>query len=101
MIALIIDPHKELGKNIGDDFKEGKITFPISVALEHATGEERKFWKRVFEDLEQHSTDFNHALSLLHRHRALEETEKQARIYATQARDALRDFAPLRQKRSS
>ncbi len=41
------------GKNIGDDFKEGKITLPVLLALKKANSLEKTFWKRVIEDLDQ------------------------------------------------
>lgn len=87
-------PQKALGKNVGDDFKEGKVTFPVSVALEQASEEEQVFWKKALEDVEQHPTDFDHAVSLLQQHGALEETERQARAYGAQAQKALHNFAP-------
>ena len=46
------------GKNVGDDFKEGKITYPVLLALKKADSSEKAFWKRVIEDLDQEKNDF-------------------------------------------
>ena len=62
----------ELGKSIGDDFREGKITLPVVLAFERGDAEERAFWRRCVEQLEQRDEDLNQALGLMDKHRALE-----------------------------
>ena len=42
-----------LGKNIGDDFKQGKVTLPIILAYLRSNNEEKKYWKRTMQDLNQ------------------------------------------------
>ena len=78
-----------LGKNAGDDFREGKITLPVVLAFRRGNEEERGFWRRVMEDGEQREGDFEHALALLDRHGALADSHERARHYGAMARDAL------------
>ncbi|GJD30753.1 Octaprenyl diphosphate synthase [Methylobacterium adhaesivum] len=81
-----------LGKNVGDDFREGKITLPIVLAFRRGTEEERVFWKRALEDGDVSEDDLATALAILRRHRALEDTLERARHYGAMARDALALF---------
>jgi octaprenyl-diphosphate synthase len=87
-----------LGKAIGDDFREGKITLPVLVAYENGTEEDRVFWRRTIEDSEQSDADLEHALGLIARTGAIDATIRRAAIYAAQAQAALHAFAssPLR-----
>lgn len=82
----------ELGKSIGDDFREGKITLPVVLAFRRGDAEERAFWKRVLEDLDQRDEDLKHALALLERHGALRDTIARAAHYGAIARDSLGIF---------
>jgi octaprenyl-diphosphate synthase len=81
-----------LGKNTGDDFREGKITLPVALALEAANAEERAFWQRTFHDKNQTEADLETALAILRRHGALDETLAQARGHAARAQSALEAF---------
>jgi len=81
-----------LGKTIGDDFREGKITLPIVLAFARGTEPERDFWRRTLEQLDQHDGDIEHANELLTRHNALTDTVERARHYGAIARDALGVF---------
>lgn len=78
-----------LGKNIGDDFRERKLTFPVIKAVEKADAEERVFWKRVIEKGQQEEGDLDHALALMNKYDTLEETRQEALKWAAKARDAL------------
>tara|TARA_B100001540_G_C15799099_1_gene639094 strand:+ start:376 stop:1422 length:1047 start_codon:yes stop_codon:yes gene_type:complete len=88
-----------LGKSVGDDFREGKITLPIVLAFRRGDTTERQFWRRTMEDLEQTDTDLEHAMTLLEKHNALADTVDRARHYGKIARDALAIFpkSPLKQ----
>jgi octaprenyl-diphosphate synthase len=88
-----------LGKNVGDDFREGKITLPVVLSFRRGTNEERAFWKRALERGETEATDLEQALSIMRRHRALEDTVDRARHYGAMARDALALFpnSPMKQ----
>ena len=81
-----------LGKHIGDDFREGKITLPVVLAYRRGSKEERLFWRRTMEDREQDAADLDQALRLLDRHGALATTRERARHYGAIARDALAIF---------
>ncbi|UMY17402.1 polyprenyl synthetase family protein [Methylobacterium organophilum] len=81
-----------LGKNVGDDFREGKITLPIVLAFRRGSDAERAFWRRTLEQGELGEGDLEEALAILRRHRALEDTIERARHYGAMARDALALF---------
>lgn len=89
---------EKLGKAVGDDFREGKMTAPVILALQKANAEERAFWKRTIEDKEQDDSDLIRAQSLFERHGALKEALAMARLYAQKAREALAEApdSPLR-----
>lgn len=80
------------GKNIGDDFRERKLTMPLIKAVARADTEERAFWQRTIERGKQEDGDLDHAIALLHKHNALIDTAAEARRWAAKAREAL---APL------
>ncbi len=82
----------ELGKAIGDDFREGKITLPIILAYRRGDDEERAFWRRTMEDMEQGEDDLGRAIELLGKHDTLSDTIERARHYGAIARDALGIF---------
>lgn len=90
----------KLGKNVGDDFREGKITLPIVLAFRRGNDEERVFWKRCLEEGEIRDGDLEHAMELLDRHRALTDTVDRARHYGAIAKDALGLFADGPAKRA-
>jgi octaprenyl-diphosphate synthase len=79
----------ELGKTIGDDFREGKITLPVILAFRRGDEEERAFWRRTLESLDQRDTDLAHGIELMERHNALRDTVARAGHYGAIARDAL------------
>ena len=85
---------EKLGKAIGDDFREGKITLPVILAFRRGDDEERAFWRRTLEDLDQteDDADLRRALSLMEKHQSLADTIKRARHYGSIARDALGIF---------
>ena len=83
----------ELGKTVGDDFSEGKITLPVILAFRRGDEEERRFWRRTLEKLEQEDGDLERAIELMVRHEALADTVERARHYGAIARDSLGIFA--------
>ena len=82
-----------LGKTVGDDFREGKITLPVVLAFRAADEQGRQFWRRTLEDLEQKKGDFKRAVGLLERSGALTATIDRAARYGAEARAALDHFA--------
>jgi octaprenyl-diphosphate synthase len=89
----------KLGKNTGDDFREGKITLPVVLAYRRGSDGEREFWRRVLERGEATDADLEHAIGLMTKHRALEDTITRARHYGAIASDALALFpaAPMKE----
>lgn len=82
----------ELGKTVGDDFREGKISLPVVLAWRRGSAEEREFWRRTLEHLEQKDGDLEHAIGLMEKRGALRDTVERARHYGAIARDALGIF---------
>jgi octaprenyl-diphosphate synthase len=82
----------ELGKSIGDDFREGKVTLPILLAFARGDKGERAFWRRALEDMDQRPGDLDRAIALVEHHGALAETRSRARRYAASAIEALSVF---------
>jgi octaprenyl-diphosphate synthase len=82
----------ELGKNTGDDFREGKITLPVILAWRRGTGEEREFWREAIEGGKNDDANLDRAFGLIMKYGSLTDTIGRANHYGTIARDAL---APL------
>ncbi len=80
----------EIGKNIGDDFRERKLTLPVIKAIAVASGDERQFWLRTIGRGEQAPSDLHEALDILHRHGALAAARDDARGWADKAKAALK-----------
>lgn len=80
------------GKNIGDDFRERKLTLPIIKSIAQADEEERAFWKRTLEKNDQRDGDLEHALELMTTHGALEETREAALGWSERAKACLIDL---------
>ncbi len=78
-----------IGKDIGDDFREGKITLPVIRALACADEDERAFWRRCIGRGQQEDGDLARALQILARHGALEATRAAALGWVAQAKAAL------------
>tara|TARA_Y100001960_G_C14659515_1_gene820043 strand:- start:221 stop:1243 length:1023 start_codon:yes stop_codon:yes gene_type:complete len=90
----------ELGKTIGDDFSEGKITLPVILAFRRGNEKEKKFWKRCLEELEQRPDDLDRAQSLIKQHSTLKDTMTRARHYAALAKDSLDLFSDCEAKKA-
>jgi octaprenyl-diphosphate synthase len=91
---------ERLGKTVGDDFREGKITLPVLLAFARGDEAERAFWRRTVEEREQSDADLAHAIALMQRHRAFADTVGRARDYGAKALTALRPFADGPEKRA-
>src|SRR5580704_600467 len=88
----------KLGKNVGDDFREGKITLPVVLSFRRGSDTERAFWSRTLERGEASDSDLETAIGLMAKHRAIEDTIKRAYHYGAIAKDALGLFpaSPLK-----
>ena len=82
----------ELGKAVGDDFRDGKVTLPVVLAFARADESERAFWRRCIEDLDQGEADLGQAQALMQRHGALAAAQERARSYGRAALDDLGVF---------
>src|SRR5262245_23528327 len=78
-----------MGKSVGDDFRECKVTLPIILSLVNASDEERRFWRKTIEVSVQEEGDLSRAIEFLERGGALAATVERARRYAREAREAL------------
>ncbi len=87
-----------LGKSIGDDFRDGKVTLPVVLAYRRGDEEQRGFWKRTLEDGSIAEGDMAQAMSLMAAHGAIADTIERARHYGAMARDALAIFPASREK---
>ena len=79
----------DLGKNIGDDFREKKITLPIIFSLQNDNNDNHKFWKRTLAKGEQDVSDFKTSQKLLRKDGSLEKTRQEALAWAEIAKSQL------------
>ncbi len=85
---------ENLGKNVGDDFREGKVTLPVILSYRRGSAEEREFWRRAIEHNEAGSAELEKACDLMARHGAIGDTVARARHFGGIARDALAPLGP-------
>ena len=87
-----------LGKTVGDDFREGKITLPVLAAYHAGSAEEREFWVRTIESTEQTDADLDRAMALMTERGAIGATLRQAGRFAAGAKASLAVFpnGPIR-----
>ena len=78
-----------IGKNVGDDFRERKLTLPVIKAIALADDQERAFWTRTIAKGQQEEGDLDHAIALLNKHGTLEATRAEANAWIAKARAAL------------
>ncbi|HWJ71404.1 MAG TPA: polyprenyl synthetase family protein [Sphingobium sp.] len=81
-----------MGKDTGDDFRDGKITLPVILAYARGSDADRKFWKETMSGLHGENADLAHAQSLLASTGAIEDTLDRARLYGQRAIDAIGMF---------
>jgi octaprenyl-diphosphate synthase len=79
----------KLGKNVGDDFREGKVTLPVVLCFRRGNESERAFWNRTLAKGNIEDGDLEIALSYMAKHHAIEDTVGRARHYGAIAKDAL------------
>jgi octaprenyl-diphosphate synthase len=81
-----------LGKSVGDDFRDGKITLPVVLSYRRGNKDERAFWERTLKEGQVGDDDLAKAIDLIAQHNALADTMERARHYGAIARDALAIF---------
>ncbi len=82
----------DMGKDRGDDFREGKMTLPVIFAYARGSDEERRFWQDAIAGFRAEDEDFARAVDLIRRHDAIAATRERARHFAQRACDALSIF---------
>ncbi|MFN3434768.1 MAG: polyprenyl synthetase family protein [Sphingomonas sp.] len=82
-----------MGKDAGDDFREGKMTLPVILAYARGDADDRKFWKDAVEGRRASDADFAHAIDLVRKTRSVDDTLARARHYGQRAIDAIGGFA--------
>lgn len=90
-----LDYHGEaskLGKDVGDDFREGKITLPVILAYQQGTKEEQDFWKRTLGEGNIEDQDLETAIQLTKKYKTIEETMNRARSFGEKAKTSLSHF---------
>jgi octaprenyl-diphosphate synthase len=81
-----------MGKGVGDDFRDGKVTLPVILSYARGDEAQRRFWREAMEGRRASDEDLAHAISLLHQHSAIQDTIERARHYGRRAVDALDAF---------
>ena len=84
----------DLGKNTGDDFREGKITLPVILAYAQGDAAEKAFWQSAMESGDNDEAALSRAKELLQRHGALEATIERARDFGEEAYRAAATLPP-------
>lgn len=89
-----VSDEETMGKGVGDDFRDGKLTLPVILAYARGSEEEREFWKLAMTGHRASDDDLAHATRLLHDHNAITDTLARARHYGQRAVDAIGGFRP-------
>jgi octaprenyl-diphosphate synthase len=87
-----------MGKGVGDDFRDGKVTLPVILAYARGSEQDRAFWRDAIEGRQAGDEELDRANRLLQQSGALDDTLERARHYGQRAIDALGPFAPSRAK---
>jgi octaprenyl-diphosphate synthase len=91
---------KVLGKPVGNDLREGKVTLPLIYALEHATSEERQLVADVLKDGHYDRVPFAKILGLIARRRGTERVRERAQAFTDKARSIIGEFPDSRYQRA-
>ncbi len=90
----------EMGKDRGDDFREGKMTLPVILAYARGDAEERRFWEEAIAGFRAEDDDLAHAVGLIRRYDCVAATRERARHFAQRACDALAIFPDGKARRA-
>ncbi len=83
-----------MGKGVGDDFRDGKVTLPVILAYSRGSDDDRAFWLDAMAGRRAGDEDLTQAIRLLRTSGALDDTLERARHYGQRAIDALGPFPP-------
>lgn len=81
-----------MGKGVGDDFRDGKVTLPVILAYARGSAEERKFWNDAMIGHRSSEADLTHATAVMRGHGTIDATLERARHYGQRAIDAIAGF---------
>ena len=84
--------NKKFGKNIGDDFKEGKVSLPIILAYTRGNKSEKDFLIKVINTYQQEKNDLSRVLKIIEKYDVIHDCEKKAKHFSTMAQDSLGHF---------
>ena len=87
-----------MGKGVGDDFRDGKMTLPVILAYAHGSEADRAFWRAAISGERVSDEDLARAIDLMRSTDALSDTIEHARRYARRAIDALACFPASKAK---
>src|SRR5436305_814863 len=91
---------KTLGKPVGGDLREGKVTLPLVYALECATPAERRLVEIILEERSYEQVPFSRILSLLEKYRGIERVKDRAQAFTDKARLIISEFPESRYQRA-
>ena len=83
---------KTLGKPVGGDLREGKVTLPVVYALEHAQAEERRMIERVLADRHYENVPLRQILALIDKYQGIERVRERAQAFTDKARQVIGEF---------
>ena len=83
---------KTLGKPVGGDLREGKVTLPLVYALERASAEERRLVERVLADRHYQNVPLGEILALIEKYRGIERVRERAQAFTDKARQVIGEF---------
>ncbi len=91
---------KNLGKSVGDDFREGKVTLPVILAFRRGGQDERDFWTRTICEGKIEDGDLERAIELMSEHDTIAATIERAESYGAIAQDAMEIFKDSPEKKA-
>ena len=89
-----------IGKDIGDDFFEGKVTYPIIISYNKSTDAEKKIWEELISKKNKNSDDFKSAVELINEKQGFENTLTEAQRYGEKALNCLENFENSEMKKA-
>ena len=81
-----------MGKSVGKDFFEGKVTLPMIIIFQKGNEEEKKFLNEIMKKEKRSEKDFNDTLYLINKYKAVEATFKKAEYFVNVSYDSLAIF---------
>ena len=83
---------KTLGKPVGGDLREGKVTLPLVYALERATPEERRLVEKILHQRSYEETPFSRILALVEKYQGMDRVKDRAQAFTDKARQMMSEF---------